>query len=75
VLELLFTLWLFDRPVAIAASATARSIVYPLLRNRRGRLTAGRLSLGALRIWCSRLLSSPRGRGDARAQRTLPGPE
>jgi len=49
-LELLFTPWLFDRPLPIAASATARSIFYLLLRIRPGRLTAGRLSLGALRI-------------------------
>src|SRR5581483_5693999 len=47
-LGLLFTPWLFDRPLAIAADATLLSIIYLLLTIRTGRLSAGRLSLSAL---------------------------
>jgi cation:H+ antiporter len=45
---LLFTPWLFDRPLAIAAGATVLSIVYLLLTIRSGRLSTGRLSISAL---------------------------
>jgi cation:H+ antiporter len=42
---LLFTPWLFDRALAIAAGATMLSIVYLLITLRNGRLSSARLML------------------------------
>lgn len=47
-LGLFFTPWLFDGPLALAAGATTLAICYLVLLLRKGRLTAGKLSLAAL---------------------------